>query len=144
MKNKYYTPSIEEFHVGFEYEVQANDDSTEFEKLTIEKSKRDFEFLNRYALNNINYDVRVKYLDKEDIESLGFIETSNNWFTIDAPGKLGYWTQVVLDFRWMDKVKPYKDISISGKRGIENDIIFRGVVKNKSELKKLLTQLNIK
>jgi len=140
---KYYTPEIEEFHVGFEYEVQANDDSTEFEKLTIEKNKRDFEFLNRYALNNIDYDVRVKYLDKEDIESLGFVETSNNWFTIDAPGKLGYWTQVVIDFRWMHRTEPYKDISILGKRGEENDVIFRGIIKNKSELKRLLKQLNI-
>ena len=29
MENKYYTPEIEEFHVGFEYEILNTDSNTE-------------------------------------------------------------------------------------------------------------------
>ena len=71
-ENKYYTPEIEEFHVGFEYERMNGD---KFEKSSI----------NIYdMISNINGDeneieeihkkfrtVRVKCLDKEDIESFG-------------------------------------------------------------------------
>lgn len=142
---KYYTPEIEEFHVGFEYEIFTTNcnitpsvnewikDTTLFRQDTLEN-----------MLQCVEPPIRVKYLDKEDIESLGFKELANNWFFKDAPGKLAYWTQVIIDFRWMEKEKPYKDISILGARGKEDDIIFRGNIKNKSELKKLLKQLNIK
>ena len=65
MKDKYYVPEIEEFHVGFEYEW-VKPDRTETIKVE--------------CLNNIGFlwgitipeGVRVKYLDQEDIESLGF------------------------------------------------------------------------
>ena len=137
-KYKYYTPTIKEFYVGFEYEIMDSD-TAQWGSFII-KTQSDLV----HATAFMDYEeIRVKYLDKEDIESLEFIETSNNWFTIDAPGKLGYWTQVVIDFRWIDKDNPYKDISILGKRMSENDIIFRGIIKNKSELIILLKQLNV-
>jgi len=145
MVDKYYTPSIEEFHIGFEYEqedINEGGSSLSWYKYTIKEGGA--YIIDQLITNeDLGLSYRVKYLDKEDIESLGFVETSNNWFTINAPGKLGYWTQVVIDFRWMHRTEPYKDISISGKRGEENDVIFRGIIKNKSELKVLLKQLNI-
>lgn len=62
MKDKYYTPSIEEFHVGFEFELK--DPITQiWVKFIFEEDKLWF------IKSNIS---RVKYLNKEDIESLGF------------------------------------------------------------------------
>jgi hypothetical protein len=60
--NKYYIPQIEEFHVGFEYELE--DPITKlWVKFIFEEDKLWFVKSNK---------VRVKYLDKSDIESLGF------------------------------------------------------------------------
>ena len=139
---KYYTPELEEFHYMFEYEQSFIKD-VRINVIEWER-KVGFPFGSTMTFERLKENkIRVKYLDKEDIESLGFVETSNDWFTIDAPGKLGYWTQVIIDFRWMHRTEPYKDISILDKRGEENDVIFRGIIKNKSELKVLLKQLNI-
>ena len=131
--NKYYTPEIEEFHIGFEYERHQYEDGNWF-KYTVEE---------RDILDHAEKEIRVKYLDKEDIESLGFKEKSLKYYIFNEPsGKLPYWNKVILDFRWS-----YKDISIIGIRaddlGMEEGILFRGNIKNKSELKKLLKQLNI-
>ena len=68
MDNKYYIPSIEEFHVGFEYEILTN----------YTKENEKWEFVNNpFTIERLeifieNKHVRVKYLDKDDIESLGF------------------------------------------------------------------------
>ena len=60
--NKYYTPTIEEFHVEFEY---------------FENQKKD-----KFYLSDDIYKmqkkirsgfIKIKYLDREDIESFGFI-----------------------------------------------------------------------
>lgn len=134
-KEKYYTPEIEEFHVGFEYEYLTNGD--EWVKHIINNKADLIDCIEDIKESKI----RVKYLDKEDIESLGFKHIENNYtsyYKINAPGKLGYWTEVAIDFRW-----GYDDISILGFRGTENDILFRGIIKNKSELKRLMKQLNI-
>jgi len=78
MKNKYYTPTIEEFHVGFEYEYQdgVDKDNKDVWKKTI-CTKSDFRYLSKTKIKDFR---RVKYLDREDIESLGFTcyQNSNN------------------------------------------------------------------
>jgi len=63
-KNKYYTPTIEEFHVGFEYELKTEGEWVS-QTLDIDYS------LNRVAGGLAN-NTRVKHLDQEDIESFGF------------------------------------------------------------------------
>ena len=65
MKDKYYTPEIEEFHVGFEYEVNYGKDRWVKEGLHYAPQVVTLPYKN---LENI----RVKHLDREDIESLGF------------------------------------------------------------------------
>lgn len=65
MENKYYVPSIEEFHVGFEFE---HDNSREWVKHTLDNSHSLIEVDKDIYINRI----KVKYLDKEDIESFGF------------------------------------------------------------------------
>ena len=78
---KYYTPEIDEFHVGFEFEYSTMTpcgSSTEYVK-DIFKDTDNVNTLFK-DLPNDWYDLpRVKYLDREDIESLGWIfdKTSN-------------------------------------------------------------------
>lgn len=137
---KYYTPDIEEFHVGFEFETPTKDnvlysvDSNIWEKKTVsikscmEKLKYD-----------IMYGARVKYLDTNDIESLGFKKsglgsdkTTLKMFSGEGKELKGYWithhfanqeTEIVdtrLEFHLMK---------------------FSGKIKNKSELKKVLKMI---
>ena len=124
MENKYYTPEIEEFHVGFEYEW-VKPDRTETIKLE--------------CLNNIGFlwgitipeGVRVKYLDQEDIESLGFKQSKTDKYWYDS--KCGrYWVhkESIDDWRWI----------ISDE---QSEVSFAGTIKNKSELKRVLKMLNI-
>ena len=148
MKDKYYTPSLEEFHVGFEFEW-VKPDRTETIKLE--------------CLNNIGFlwgitipeGVRVKYLDREDIESLGFeydgkscldetwekeesivdtwsyyvdtTEDKEKYYSLYSQGKLCYITYTA----YQNSV------------GSTVEQVFKGTIKNKSELKKVLKMLNI-
>jgi len=138
-KDKYYVPSLEEFYIGFEFEYR-NHFGKDVGIWTTEKTTS---FSNLKGLLNTN-SIRVKYLNKKDIIELGFKDNGlsssrhDYFFRMDAPGKLGYWTEIALDFRW-----GIEDISIKGFRGNEEDYLFRGIIKNKSELKKLLKQLNV-
>ena len=124
MENKYYVPNITEFHVGFEYQIEDLGDDG--------KSKvwRDQIFegeeTRTYFIEELSRkEIRVKYLDKEDIESLGFKHYSLSTYN-------------------------YKEYSLE-RIGVDNKLsishygncIFLGYIKNKSELKKLLKQLKI-
>lgn len=67
--SKYYTPEIEEFHVGFECEYKSTiNNNTYWTSLKLEKEH----FSDDHYYNPFRLFLRVKYLDKEDIESLGF------------------------------------------------------------------------
>ena len=59
MVNKYYVPHIDEFHIGFEYEFKEEGD------VWVEKNLKQISDLNKER-------IRVKYLDVDDIVSLGF------------------------------------------------------------------------
>jgi hypothetical protein len=126
MENNYYTPSIEEFHVGFEFEVNCDND-------WIKESLYSNEQVNVLPFMNTN-NIRVKYLDKEDIENLGFTCEQKPLGSWD---KGEFWVKnkegvVLMDFDILDKINP--EIGFPG-------ISF--VIKNKSELKRLLKQLGI-
>ena len=82
---------------------------------------------------------RVKYLDKEDIESLGFkLEHYNKTSIYGAMGntKKPY---IIENFSPVGN-NIYKITWIST---MGNLVLFNGYIKNKSELKKLLKQLEI-
>ena len=136
MVDKYYTPDITEFHVGFEYE-RMNGDHWEEAELTErdmyasysnEGEENEFEEISMSLRT-----VRVKYIDKADIEELGFggyippHEYDHTWsrdsYTLKA---------------WFNNKVPVVRII-----HITNTIIFHGNIKNKSELKVLLKQLGI-
>lgn len=132
MNNKFYVPDISEFYVGFEFEEE-------------------FKQLNR---------VRVKYLDSEDLNELGFMDDK----TQEYDRKYLYRYVGVFDSKRKNhsfKQKVYidhmiKDSAIGDRRtviyeymsnpfGVEETkhTLFIGYINNKSELKKLLSMLRI-
>lgn len=125
-KNKYYQPEIEEFHVGFEYEIKI---SSEFTKETFnqfeERAYRQiYDFL-------ILKQVRVKHLDREDIEIEGWVKNisiENYWRLYNFVLRLKDSTLsiYIYDEYWTDKV------------------VFDGEVKNISELRIIMKMLGIK
>ena len=144
-KAKYYTPEVHEFCVGFEFEHF-------YEKGKLLKHKSNTcgwkQDVFDWSWADIIYDdyehnteelgkYRVKYLDLEDIESLGFKHLGSMWFSIDAPSEMGTWNEIKL--RWWSDQRVY----ITGHRGDESEPLFQGSIKNKFELQKVLKQLAI-
>jgi len=135
---EYYTPTIEELHVGFEYEYEKYDETimsgiggnTWFKDIYSIDS-----FMNKYyTIFDMDLSrIRVKYLDREDIASLGFEHLGSGWFK-QGNCRVRKWIEQEVDIYLWEEDEHHSD----------GDIIFRGNIKNKSELKKLLTQLNIK
>lgn len=140
-KNKYYIPEIEEFHIGFEFELsiktwEANKNPIESWQKVILGTKsigNDLfigDSINRKEIQNTS--TRVKYLDKEDIEELGFKYLQNIQ-------EIEYYSNNNNDNLIYNPLKDY----IYLKTEFTNFNIFSGIIKNKSEFKKLLTQLEI-
>lgn len=129
--NLYYTPTIEEFHVGFECELIDNDKT--FKWFPIECTQETL-----YDVQSSHYNARVKYLDQSDIESLGWGNfTFKNINGYNRASKF-----LTINFNYKEPV-----VDISYLPMLKNDElsrIFRGTIKNKSELIKLMQQLNIK
>jgi hypothetical protein len=144
--SEYYTPEIEEFHVGFEYE--AHSDPRVEDGWTKEEADR---FSLKYTIQeDSDVDYRVKYLDKEDIESLGFTDykhSAYDWYkfnkTIECPiANYNYCGARLLHDRSTSGIiimgYEYQFELDEDKNAVN---LFRGIIKNKSELVKLLKQL---
>lgn len=150
MKDKYYTPAIEEFHVGFEYEELINDDmlsirsDNHIDDIYWCKIKLSDNYISFSELpSKIKYEqIRVKYLDKEDIESLGFIykgKTVDLWFEKEGTFLINTWTSYKIIIHYGIDHRLYVEAQDTG----NEECLFQGEIKNKSELKTLLKQLNI-
>jgi hypothetical protein len=130
MKNKYYTPSIEEFYVGFECEIYDDDDKT-WDLVYVDTQP------GLCNITGLDLDIRVKYLDKSDIEDLGFTHIGALWFeSKELDCRIRKWKGLEIDI--------YHDWSRNDGEHTDHYKVFRGTIKNKSELKILLKQLNIK
>lgn len=138
MEAKYYTPHLSEFYVGFEYE-ELNILSVYDDHWKVKVKKEVFtQELWRSGYSNWNFldklqegKIRVKYLDKEDIESLGFVPC-------EYKGTIGYKkNRTIIYFFSFPERSPYVSIDI------EDTQYFRGSINNKSELKKVLQMLGI-
>lgn len=116
--NKYYTPEITEFYVGFEYEIRIGS------KWNPAICQGHIPIGNK-TLEDL---YRVKYLSKEDIEELGWEETMKDQY---------YLGDYRLDV-WHHKNVPYLLIHSPIKTPI-----FIGCVKNKSVFKQLIKMLEI-
>lgn len=142
MKDKYYTPEIEEFYVGFEFEM-LHVNSEEWLKKTVKgyKEIRYVELLpNKF---------RVKYLDREDIESLGFEFKYNEKGNENIAFTKKYDNHPRYDNQYVDVIWNYASSHVlicegDNETGWDEWITrFSGTIKNKSELKKVLKMLNI-
>ena len=169
---KYYTPDLSEFRIGFKYEyfvqepnfdywamcIFPQSDSTFNMRLNLSKRKEsepiDTFILREYitdptnrerewdttkdigwVINNVQ-NTRVKYLDREDIESCGLKYNKThgglNEDCFDFSDKEHY-----MDY---DYDEHYCRIAMSG----EGDVTrFSGTIKNISELKQIMKMLNI-
>jgi hypothetical protein len=166
MENKYYTPTLEDLTLGTEYEyryqgcaekrgtssctytingqkykLETTEDFTPWFKGTIKES--DF-YYGGYdgettfsELSSKNFsNCRIKYLDKQDIEGLGFRvahEFDNEAMFISKDGE----TQI-----YFDALVENLDKGIGLQIYTNNDKV-SAYIKNKSELIKLLKMLNI-
>lgn len=134
-KEKYYTPDATEFHIGFEYEFNS---ILEDRHSKNSKWVKDFyDFYKRYELDEPldfilqgieSKNIRVKYLDEEDIIDLGWRISHKLINYIFEFGEYEF----VIDWE-TQKIR----ISNAGMT------VFAGFVNNKSELKKLMKQLEI-
>lgn len=81
MVSKFYTPTTEEFHIGFEYEITNGYD---WVKKTF--SHEDFStFLYKHLDNAIDQEqIRVKYLDEKDMTELGWLFCNTDNFGYDV------------------------------------------------------------
>ena len=153
--NKYYTPTIEELHDGFEIELNGKGveglnwfkrivqpDEIVLYAMYIDPRRMSWFDVKMGIVPKPEHNIRVKYLDKEDIESLGweYVEdrgmSENYGYSFlkevsflsggNAYYKLRYWT-------------PNNRLRIE----VIGSPTFDGTIKNKSELKVLLKQLGI-
>ena len=142
-KEEYYTPSVEEFHVGFECEVSITTSHGQYENkvnwypIVIGRKDRyslliEAEFHAKLKIDLNKF--RVKYLDKEDIESLGFkfIEEDR-----------GYCYYKLKIYRLTYNPKEHSLTIDNGEDYEQYNCYFEGTIKNISELKVLLKQIGI-
>jgi len=129
--NKYYTPSIEELYVGFEYE-RLNYNTGMFEEVKHPCDYIDWNMKQiQFKIHIKKEEIRVKYLDQKDIESLGWILDNK---------KINYKLSDYYLQHYNNQIRIYTSLDLS--KGTYNNEIWLNI-KNKSELKKLMQQLNI-
>lgn len=137
MKDKYYTPEMEEFHVGFECEstyclIRDSGSKEEWVKYIFNEENISY-LLDAYVQDAYSTEFRVKYLDKKDIESCGWKDDENGFFRKEN------FQLLTTDYSHFTIYRIYY------KQGGHRDdrIIFDGILKNISELKIILKQIGI-
>jgi hypothetical protein len=146
MENKYYTPELEEFCIGFEYEVVYEDNSV-YKYIFGEDLENSDGFIPWISPDTLlkylaKKNIRVKYLNPEDItecgwisgdlEPKGLVRSSNEYF---LNGKFVSYSNYEIRATEQDNEYTIYDC--------DWECVFKGIIKNKSELKKLMQMLNI-
>jgi len=149
VERRYYTPSIQEFCVGLECEKYSEFDrefrSIEFELAHLWEFWHGMKMLDKKPVDFYNYEqerneylrknYKVRYLDRMDIEGLGFVERNvPRDRNMDSYVKGSF---VICHQPQTNKLEVYEDM-----HG-ELSPIFIGTIKNVSELKKLLIQVGV-
>jgi hypothetical protein len=160
---KYYTPEIEEFHVGFEYEMLFPNGHYYMQNFGEPIKHLQLQEYPDDLMKIAHAITRVKHLDREDIESLEF-EFDNNYSEIVNEERTMVFSKKV-KHRGEDKIlmmiyntsSKWMLISVNSKEGASylmesktnqvgipiitietNNTLFAGITKNKSELNKVL------
>lgn len=149
-KSKYYTPDIEEFCVGFEVEInhkiRNGSGERSWSKEKFRMSEENIRFT-KYLLENEPENIKVKYLDEQDILDLGWVKTEDkcpytgrNYFKIVRED--GFNTGVVYKIvLYQNGSLHYMWESYSSDATDKGQMIIN--IKNKTEFKKLMQQLRI-
>ena len=132
MENKYYPPEIEEFHEGFSHEYKG--------PLDTKWHKEDFKLKGpnpNFSWFLTEGHFRVKFLDREDIESLGFEipQGGLDYIYKKSINTVDYFLITNSDYPNKIEIRCSNPSWAFGS--------FLGTIKNKSELKVLLKQLGI-
>ena len=138
--SKYYMPDIEDLYVGFEHEIEV--EGRWFLKIQLPDSLS-------VLYEMIKEDtIRVKYLDREDIESLGWEYFGYNNLTDLVEFRLDQFILSVGESE--NTISVYRKLLVQTKEKPEGFFsddylhqIYEGNIKNKSELKVLMKQLGI-
>lgn len=148
-ENKYYIPTIEEFHIGFEYEeeLDVSPDPPEFVKRVFSKNDSLYNMQDKIRVDS----VRVKYLDVEDIVSLGFKsvegEKSDESFGIQTFTKTeetGFNTGTKMTIKILKGNPGTLGLTLDSYGSWATSIDkFQLFIKNKPELKTLLKQIRV-
>lgn len=160
MENRYYTPELEEFHIGFEYELIP---PIGYTIIDFEKPNEEIETIwskeyvkGVFLINDVdpfggslpaiangikNGKCRVRHLNSQDIQELGFEEIidKNKWNFLYGTYRKDFSDDKSLTLRLE---KDICTLAITDHYDYEghNELSFK--IKNKSELKKLLEKLN--
>jgi hypothetical protein len=140
---KYYTPTLEEVYVGFELEWRSDVRGEPWNKQVCDVDLISI-FYDAYEHSDIeepfDEQFRVKYLNTEDIESFGFVcilddiriqHYRRGNFILKTDYDLG--SYINEDFNLYSIVyNPYES---------QYNDVFSGIIKNKSELKKVLQMI---
>lgn len=125
---EYYTPSIEDIRVGYEYERYIPDTEEKYEKLTLKLNNLEqIQFLmNCYNQGLQDGWIRVPYLTKEQIEAEGWVEVFEGVYS-KTVGEFHYY----LDFsNGLTKITRIKDL-----RKDKTFVLFQGSCPSINELR---------
>lgn len=148
--NKYYTPEIEEFHVGFEFEfIDKKNEWKKSDDFSFAFLADDTDTISEVSFYLEKNKVRVKYLDVKDLEILGWkilteerkirLNISEDYlFTHYGEFKTKDLNNQLVYLTFWNIENYHLNIHIDC-----GDEEFRGIIKNKNELKRLMRQLNI-
>lgn len=132
MDIKYYTPTLEEFHVGFRYEKLSLSQEKPVAEVDWFKEVLEDSLELPYIEEDLDDGIlRVKYLDQDDLEELGW--------ELDGCMKKSGCIYFKSNFTCITESPYDKKIVIQQ----EGDMIFYGYCKNYNELERLMKQLNI-
>lgn len=152
-QNKYYTPEIEEFHVGFEFERTYSEPyNSEWHKCTavgIDLTSRHPNYLTLKDIHNtyqpsivsVKNVFRVKYLDREDIESLGWSSYIDGKEPTKMSGSVLFSIGPFFRLEWNPSTRKILVMVINDT--LTPTVKFHGTIKNKSELKRILKMLGV-
>ena len=119
-KVRYYTPQIEEFHVGFMYQLVINPNLS-IRRIATLATMPEIDA----SLKLTPETIRVQYLNHGDVQAEGWIGESYDVYRIK-------------DFR-LELNDDNCDVCISGKSGI----LFNGTIKNRSKLKQVMEMVGV-
>lgn len=157
MRDTHYTPTIDEFYVGFECEIETSWGYSvgTYPDVLREDTLTGFQLQNQSeseVLKSMLCGLRVKFLDISDVVAMGFIHLSGKslkgcterFILEDYNERI----HEDVDTRYHHLyIRYYPDrhiLLLEAKVDGERETFFHGVIRNKSELKKMLGMLNIK